>query len=81
MTKKEAEDYRYGYQHIGDVKTLYKHNSSSNSKEVSIRKVPNCGGWIDLDTEKLYSNESVEIVKINNNPFSSKAFKIIKLNN
>jgi hypothetical protein len=55
MTQEEAEDYRYGYQYVGIV----------NDKEVSVRKISNCDGWTDLDTGETYSNEPVEIFKVN----------------
>lgn len=56
MTNSRAEDYRYGYQHIGIV----------SQQQVSIRKVSNCDGWIDLETKEIYKNDVVEIVKVNN---------------
>ena len=68
MTKKDAEDYRYGYQHIGIV----------NQKEVSIRKISNCGGWSDLETGETYMNWSVDIIKVNSDSIS-KMKKPIKL--
>lgn len=71
MTKKEAEDYRYGYQHIGIV----------DNKEVSIRKASNCGGWIDLNTNEVHSNESLmEITNINKKSISNVFSKLIKVN-
>ena len=54
MTLREAEDYRYGYKHAAEV----------DGKTVSVRKASNCGGWIDLNTDELYSNESVEDAKV-----------------
>lgn len=56
MTTKESEDYRYGYQHIGIV----------SQKEVSVRKVSNCGGWLDLETKEVHTNESMNIIKVHN---------------
>ena len=56
MTNKRAEDYRYGYQHIGIV----------SQQPVSIRKVSNCDGWLDLETGEVYKNKVVTIVKIHN---------------
>ena len=55
MEKKEAEDYRYGYQHVGIV----------DDKEVSVRKVSNCDGWLDLDTGEIHTNDSMYMVKVN----------------
>lgn len=68
MTKREAEDYRYGYQHIGAV----------NDEQVSVRKLSNCGGWLDLDTNDVYLNYSMDIIKVNKDSIS-KMKKPIKL--
>ncbi len=54
MTQKEAEDYKYGYRHIGEFR----------NKQVSIRKASNCGGWIDLKTGEIYANESISEIKV-----------------
>lgn len=69
MTKKDAEDYRYGYQHIGKV----------NGSKVSIRKASNCDGWIDLFTSELYLNKEVDIIAINNKPMSHPKHKYIEI--
>lgn len=55
MTKKEAEDYRYGYEHAAELIVLM---------PVRVRKASNCGGWIDLDTLEVYPNERIESAKI-----------------
>ena len=68
MTKLESEDYRYGYQHIGIV----------DDKEVSVRKLSNCGGWLNLDTGEFYDNDSMYLAKAHNHSID-KMNKPIKL--
>ena len=71
MNVREAEDYRYNHQHIGVV----------SGNEVSIKKESNCGGWIDLNTDEWYSNDSVKIARVNVTPMSSSNYRALKLNN